>query len=109
PISATHTESARQCRDRPVIKVCCLNWLAPSPAGAGFITSLWFQYLVLALQANTAFADFPRLCRAVAQNGFLPRSFAARGRRLVYSNGIYVLVFLAGSLLVIFGGVTDRL
>lgn len=76
----------------------------------------WFYYvtmvsilLVLALQANTAFADFPRLCRAVAQNGYLPYAFAARGRRLVYSYGIYVLVFLAGSLLVIFGGVTDRL
>jgi amino acid transporter len=76
----------------------------------------WFYYvtmvsilLVLALQANTAFADFPRLCRAVAQNGYLPHAFAARGRRLVYSYGIYVLVFLSGSLLVIFGGVTDRL
>jgi len=76
----------------------------------------WFYYvtmvsilLVLALQANTAFADFPRLCRAVARNGYLPYSFAARGRRLVYSNGIYVLVILAGLLLIIFGGVTDRL
>ena len=76
----------------------------------------WFYYvtmvsilLVLALQANTAFADFPRLCRAVAQNGYLPHSFATRGRRLVYSYGIYVLVLLSGSLLVIFDGVTDRL
>jgi amino acid transporter len=76
----------------------------------------WFYYvtmvsilLVLALQANTAFADFPRLCRAVAQNGYLPHSFVTRGRRLVYSYGIYVLVFSAGSLLVIFDGVTDRL
>ena len=76
----------------------------------------WFYYvtmvsilLVLALQANTAFADFPRLCRAVAQNGYLPYSFATLGRRLVYSYGIYVLIFLAGSLLIIFDGVTDRL
>jgi amino acid transporter len=56
----------------------------------------WFYYvtmisilLVLSLQANTSFADFPRLCRAVAQNGYLPYSFATRGRRLVYSYGIY--------------------
>jgi len=38
--------------------------------------------LVLALSANTAFADFPRLCRAIAQNNYLPHSFATRSRRL---------------------------
>jgi amino acid transporter len=65
--------------------------------------------LVLALSANTAFADFPRLCRVIALDSYLPRSFALRGRRLVYSEGIYVLAVLAAVLLVIFGGVTDRL
>ena len=65
--------------------------------------------LVLALSANTGFADFPRLCRLIAQDGFLPRVFASRGRRLVYSLGIYVLTGLSAMLLVIFGGVTDRL
>jgi hypothetical protein len=35
--------------------------------------------------------------------------FAWRGRRLVYSYGIYVLAGLCASLLVLFGGVTDRL
>ena len=64
---------------------------------------------VLALSANTGFADFPRLCRLIAENGFLPRVFASRGRRLVYSQGIYVLAALSGFLLIIFGGVTDRL
>jgi len=65
--------------------------------------------LVLALSANTAFADFPRLCRAVALDSYLPRAFASPGRRLVYSYGIYVLAALCGALLVLFGGVTDRL
>ena len=65
--------------------------------------------LVLALSANTAFADFPRLSRAIALKGYLPRVFMLRGRRLLYSWGIYVLVFLTGSLLMLFGGVTDRL
>jgi amino acid transporter len=65
--------------------------------------------LILSLSANTAFADFPRLCKAVAHDGFLPHSFGFRGRRLVYSQGIYVLAILAGILLVLFGGVTDRL
>src|SRR5262249_45078257 len=64
---------------------------------------------VLGLSANTAFAGFPQLCQIVADDGYLPHTFAARGRRLVFSNGIYVLALLAGILLVVFGGVTDRL
>jgi len=76
----------------------------------------WFYYLtiasillVLALSANTAFADFPRLTRAIALNNFLPHVFLLRGRRLLYSWGIYVLVALTALLLIVFGGVTDRL
>ena len=76
----------------------------------------WFYYLtigsilvVLALSANTAFADFPRLTRAIALKGFLPHVFTLRGRRLLYSWGIYVLVALTAALLILFGGVTDRL
>ncbi len=64
---------------------------------------------VLSLSANTAFADFPRLCRAIAQNNYLPHVFGYRGRRLVYTYGIVVLALLSCFLLVIFGGVTDRL
>ncbi|HTJ29844.1 MAG TPA: APC family permease [Acidobacteriaceae bacterium] len=76
----------------------------------------WFYYLtiasillVLALSANTAFADFPRLTRAIASHNFLPQVFLLRGRRLLYSWGIYVLVALTAILLIIFEGVTDRL
>jgi amino acid transporter len=65
--------------------------------------------LVLSLSANTAFADFPRLCRAISLNNYLPHVFGYRGRRLVYTYGIVVLAALACFLLVIFGGVTDRL
>ena len=65
--------------------------------------------LVLSLSANTAFADFPRLCRAIAQNDYLPHAFGYRGRRLVYTYGIVVLAVLSGGLLILFGGVTDRL
>jgi hypothetical protein len=65
--------------------------------------------IVLSLSANTSFADFPRLCRVVAADEYLPNSFSHRGRRLVYSQGIWVLAILAGGLLVLFGGVTDRL
>ena len=55
--------------------------------------------LVLCLSANTSFADFPRLCRAVAEDGYLPRSFTNQGRRLVYSEGIWLLAILSGVLL----------
>jgi len=65
--------------------------------------------VVLALSANTAFADFPRLCRAIALNGYLPDAFSLRGRRLVYSQGVHVLAILAAVLLIAFRGVTNRL
>jgi amino acid transporter len=76
----------------------------------------WFYYvtiasvlMVLVLQANTAFTGFPNVCRAIAQDGYLPYSFIPRGRRLVYSHGIYVLAILSAVLLAAFRGVTDRL
>jgi len=65
--------------------------------------------LVLSLSANTAFADFPRLCKAIATNNYLPHAFGYRGRRLVYTYGIVVLAVLTAVLLIVFGGVTDKL
>jgi amino acid transporter len=59
---------------------------------------------ILTLSANTAFADFPRLAGIVAGDGYLPRQLANRGDKLVLSNGILVLAFAAGGLLVGFGG-----
>jgi hypothetical protein len=77
--------------------------------GVFYYVSIASILLVLSLSANTAFADFPRLCRAISQNNYLPHGFAQRGRRLVYTQGIVVLAILAGVLLFLFGGVTDRL
>lgn len=88
-----------------------LSQLTAAVVGRG-----WFYYVtigsvlcVLALSANTGFADFPRLCRVIAQDGYLPHSFAHRGRRLVYSNGIIVLSVLSAGILIGFGGITDHL
>jgi amino acid transporter len=64
---------------------------------------------VLALSANTSFVAFPRLCRLLAGDGYLPRPFAHAGRRLVFSVGIGYLAACAALLLVVFGGITDRL
>ncbi|MFY9740472.1 MAG: APC family permease [Candidatus Sulfotelmatobacter sp.] len=77
--------------------------------GAFYWLSIGSILVVLSLSANTAFADFPRLARAIAQNGYLPHAFVIRGRRLVYAQGIYALGLLTGILLIIFRGVTDRL
>jgi len=65
--------------------------------------------LALALSANTAFADFPRLTRAIALHDYLPHVFTLRGRRLLYSYGIYALTLLTAGILIIMKGVTDRL
>ena len=64
---------------------------------------------VLALSANTSFADFPRLCRLIASDDYLPHAFSNRGRRLVYTMGIVILTALSAVLLIAFGGITDRL
>jgi amino acid transporter len=100
---------------------------ATDPDGAGYQSILsqltgavmgrgWFYYVtigsilaVLALSANTSFADFPRLTRAIAQRDYLPHVFLIRGRRLLYSHGIYALVGFTAVLLIASHGVTDWL
>jgi amino acid transporter len=71
--------------------------------------TMWSVFLALALSANTAFAGFPRLARTIALNDYLPHVFTVRGRRLLFSHGIYALTGFTFVILVMFGGVTDRL
>ena len=61
------------------------------------------------LAANTSFADFPRLASLLARDRFLPRQFATRGDKLVFSNGIVILAIFASILVVAFAGDTSRL
>jgi amino acid transporter len=100
---------------------------ATDPGAAGYQSILsqltaavmgrgWFYYVtigsilaVLALSANTSYADFPRLTRAIAMHDYLPHVFMIRGRRLLYSHGVVALVGFTALLLIVFGGVTDRL
>jgi amino acid transporter len=88
-----------------------LSMLTAAVTGKGIFYDLtmFSVLLVLCLSANTSFADFPRLCRVMARDDYLPHSLSIRGRRLVYSQGIWFLAILAGLLLILFGGVTDRL
>jgi amino acid transporter len=88
-----------------------LSMVTAAVAGKGvfYDVTMFSVLLVLCLSANTSFADFPRLCRMIARDDYLPHSLATRGRRLVFSQGIWVLAILAGLLLTLFRGVTDRL
>ena len=76
----------------------------------------WFYYvvqittaLILVLAANTSFADFPRLGSLLARDRFLPRQFATRGDKLVFSNGIVMLAIFSSILVIAFAGDTSRL
>ena len=88
-----------------------LSQLVAAVAGrnAFYAVTIGSVLLVLSFSANTAFADFPRLCRLIAQDGYLPVPLAERGRRLVYAWGIATLGVLSAGLLILFDGVTDRL
>lgn len=88
-----------------------LSLLTAAVVGKGIFYDLtmFSVLLVLCLSANTSFADFPRLCRMIARDDFLPHSLTTRGRRLVFSQGIWALSILAALLIILFGGVTDRL
>lgn len=97
------------------------SWMRPTPSETESALSIMgralfggsnpFYYLlqfstmaILVLAANTAFADFPRLAAIIGADGYLPRQFAARGDRLVFSNGIVILAGAASLLLIIFDG-----
>jgi amino acid transporter len=76
----------------------------------------WFYFLTmgsvlaaLSFSANTAFADFPRMARAIALQDYLPHVFILKGRRLLFSHGIYALTGFTALILIIFNGVTDAL
>jgi amino acid transporter len=80
--------------------------LARAIFGSGSIPYYVLQIatmLILVLASNTAFADFPRLAYFLASDRFLPRQFAQRGDRLVFSNGVLALGIVASLLVIAFG------
>jgi hypothetical protein len=74
-----------------------------------YYLSIFSVILVLVLSANTSFAGFPRVCKLLAMDHYLPEVFSQRGRRLVYTGGIYVLTICSAALLILFKGITDLL
>ncbi|MBL8155390.1 MAG: APC family permease, partial [Anaerolineae bacterium] len=65
----------------------------------GYILTIAGAFAVLFMAANTPFADFPQLAALHSSDGFLPRQLTYRGRRLVFSWGIYTLS--AGAILLV--------
>jgi amino acid transporter len=78
-------------------------------SSVGFYLLQAFTAAILVLAANTAFNGFPILASILGQDGYLPRQFARRGDRLVFSNGIVLLALLAAGLIWAFGASTTRL
>jgi amino acid transporter len=85
--------------------------IAHAVFGGGFLFYIVqiFTTAILVLAANTSYQDFPRLSAILARDRFLPRQFANRGDRLVFSNGVVVLTALACLLIVVFDADLTRL
>jgi len=88
-----------------------LAQLAGATVGQGplYYIAMGSLLCILALSASTSFVGFPRLCQAVAEDGFLPKPFALAGHRLVSSIGIVYLAATAAVLLIAFDGITNHL
>ena len=65
--------------------------------------------LVLALAANTSFGGLPVLASLLAKDNYLPYLFGLRDDRQVFASGIGTLAVMAGVLLIVLGGNTQRL
>jgi amino acid transporter len=77
--------------------------------GPGFYAVQAFTTAILVLAANTSFQGFPQLAAILALDRYVPRQFANRGDRLVFSNGILILAALAAALIWAFDGNLDKL
>ena len=73
-------------------------------SGAPYVVVQTATLLILAVAANTSFAGFPRVASVVARDRYLPHQLSQLGDRLVFSNGMLVLAFLTGLLILAFGG-----
>jgi len=83
-----------------------LSALAHRLVGSGpFYYLVQFSTLaVLAVAANTSFAGFPRVTAILAQDKFMPRQLFNVGDRLVFHNGILLLMILTAVLIIGFNG-----
>ncbi|MBX4270514.1 APC family permease [Clostridium estertheticum] len=95
----------------PVANVTVFAQIAQQVFGKGimfYIIQVTTAF-VLVMAANTAYAGLPLLLSLMAQDGYVPRQFSQRGKRLSFSNGIIVLAAAAGILIIVFRGDTHLL
>ncbi len=78
-------------------------------SGPAYLLIQFATMLILAVAANTSFADFPRVAAILATDDFMPRQLTSLGDRLVFANGILFLAVASGALIVVFGGETHAL
>lgn len=88
-----------------------LAQLVSAIAGYGifYYLSLASIFIVLTYSAQTSFIGFPRVCRLLAEDYYLPHFFAEKGRRLVFTYGIVLLSSASAILLIAFQGITIKL
>ncbi|MHC1684385.1 MAG: APC family permease [Clostridiaceae bacterium] len=65
--------------------------------------------IILLMACNTAYTGFPMLMYIVGKDGFAPRQFTIRGKRLSFSFGIVALSFIACVLVIIYKADTHKL
>ncbi|MDV3429407.1 MAG: APC family permease [Bacillota bacterium] len=65
--------------------------------------------MILIMAANTAYTDLPLLLSLIAKDGYAPRQFSQRGKRLSFSNGIILLCLCSGILTIVFRANTNML
>ncbi len=83
-----------------------LSALARRLVGTGPIYYLvqFSTLAILAVAANTSFAGFPRVTAILAKDKYMPRQLFVVGDRLVFHNGILLLIILTAVLIVAFNG-----
>ena len=103
---ATHIQGITVSEERSVV-----GQIAHAVFGGGFFFYFvqFFTTAILVLAANTSYQDFPRLSSILARDRFMPRQFANRGDRLVFSNGVIVLGAFASLLILVFDADLNRL
>lgn len=96
----------------PFLDQTVISQISSQIFGGGSIMYYLLQAMtaiILIMAANTAFADLPLLLSILARDGYVPRQFAMRGKRLSFSNGIVMLCLLASALVIFFKGSTHML
>jgi amino acid transporter len=95
----------------PVASPTVLAQIAYGVFGQGFMF-YFIQFttaIILIMACNTAFTGFPMLMYVVGKDGFAPRQFTVKGKRLSFSNGIVALAAVACILVFVFDADTHHL